>query len=61
LKTTTYTGSAGVTLRLLSWLTGGLSYSYLNQQSLGSVGEDGDRNTVMLTLTASAPTRRIVR
>lgn len=56
-----YTAETGINVRLFSWLSGNLGYSYLNQQSLGTIGQDGQRNLVMFGLTASAPPWRIVK
>ncbi|MBI3596669.1 MAG: hypothetical protein HY203_05905 [Nitrospirae bacterium] len=61
LKISSYTGETGINVGVLPWLSGSLSYSYLNQQSLGTIGQDSQRNLVMLGLTASAPPWRIVK
>ena len=60
-KISTYTAGGGINLRFLSWLSGGLGYSYLNQKSEGSRGNNGERNAVFVSLTASAPSWRVVR
>ena len=57
----TYTARAGLYIRLLSWLNGSLNYAYLNQQSKGNLGEDGERNVVSFALTAVGPSWRIIK
>lgn len=59
LKISTYTAETGLDIRLLSWLSGNLGYSYLNQQSQTNLGQDGRRNQVILTLTAGSPSWKI--
>lgn len=52
----------GIQVGLLSWLSGGVNYSYLNQRTEGGVTDRGARrNQVMVTLTAAAPTLRIMQ
>jgi len=60
---TTIAGGAGLSARFLKWLEGRLSYSYLKQdtESGTSLGEDGERNVYMITLTAIAPTWKIFK
>lgn len=50
----------GMQVSLLSWLSGGVKYSYSNQRTEG-VGTDrgARRNMVLVTLTAAAPLRII--
>ncbi len=60
IDTLTYQAATGVQVLLLSWLSGSVAYSYVNQESNGIVGEGGKRNNVSFGLTAIAPTRRIV-
>lgn len=57
---TSYTTQTGVTTQFLSWLHGNLSYTYLKQQAQGTFGQDGERNVVNISLTASAPPFRIL-
>jgi len=57
----TYSASAGLSMRLLAWLNGSLSYAYLQQVSEGSLGEDASRNLVSFTLTAVGPSWRIMK
>ena len=57
----TFNAVTGVSVGLLSWLSGSLSYSYFNQQSRGIAGTDGERNQVMLTLGATIPSWRLVK
>jgi len=56
-----YEVNTGVNLKIYSWLNSTLSYSYFFQEAKGSIGSTGERNTVMLTLTATAPDWRIMR
>ena len=56
-----YEVNTGVNLIIFSWLNSTLSYSYQYQESKGSVGNTGERNILMLTLTATAPEWRILR
>lgn len=56
-----YEVDTGVNLAIFSWLGSSLSYSYAFQDAKGSLGSTGERNTVMLTLTATAPEWRIMR
>lgn len=62
LKITTQEVGTGIQMNLLSWLSGGVNYSYMNQQTEG--GEDdraSRRNVVMLTLTAASLPLRIMQ
>ncbi len=55
IKITTQEIGAGIEMNLLSWLRGGVNYSYLNQQTEGgATDQDARRNLVMVTLTATA-------
>ncbi|MCH6557729.1 MAG: hypothetical protein IH803_05880 [Nitrospirae bacterium] len=56
----TYQATAGLRVRLLSWLNGNVSYSYINQESNGLLGAGAERNTVFIGLTAIALPWRIV-
>lgn len=56
-----YTAGTGLSMRLLSWLNGSLNYSYLNQQSEGNLGEDGERNVASITFTAVGPSWRMMK
>jgi len=59
LRVSSYETGGGMTAVLLSWLSGSLRYSHTNEHVQGGVGDDGKRNLVMLTLTATAPAWRI--
>jgi len=62
LEVTTQEIGTGIQVSLLSWLTGGVNYSYLNQQTEGgAVGRAARRNLVMMTLTAAAPSLRMMQ
>lgn len=61
LDTTSYEAATGLSAVLRSWLSGGLRYAYLNQRARGVIGNDGERNVVTLTLTASALPWKIVK
>ncbi len=56
-----YEVNTGVNLIIFSWLNSALSYSYFFQEAKGSIGNTGERNTVMLTLTAAIPEWKIMR
>ncbi len=60
IDTLTYQATAGLGVRLLSWLNGNARYSYIKQESGGLVGADAHRNTVFVGLTAIALPWRIV-
>lgn len=53
---------AGISVRFLDWLEGGLSYDYLKQdaETRTTLGRDGERNRYMLTLTATGPSWRLM-
>ncbi|WDT75056.1 MAG: hypothetical protein MPW16_17545 [Candidatus Manganitrophus sp.] len=52
----------GMEVSLLSWLSGGVNYSYLNQRTEGGETDRGARrNMVLVTLTAAAPPLRIMQ
>lgn len=55
-RVSTYEIGAGVDWLLLSWLTGGVSYSYLTQRTQG-VSIEAERNLVIVSLTAAGPWR----
>ncbi len=57
----TYTVQTGVSTRLLSWLQGMISYSYLKQRDQGNFSENGVRNVINISLTASAPAMRLIK
>ena len=52
----TYQFRGGASLRLLEWLSGGVTYSYTNQDSKGSVGNTASSNSIFVGLTATADT-----
>jgi hypothetical protein len=59
-----FTQEAGTEIQvsLLSWLTAGVNYSYLNQRIEGGVTDRAARrNLIMATLTATAPSLRIIQ
>ena len=56
-----YEAGTGVTVRLLAWLNGGVSFSHFNQRALGIFGTEGTRNQAMVTLTAVGPSWNIVK
>ena len=56
-----YEVNTGVNLMIFSWLNSALSYSYFFQEAKGSIGSTGERNIIMLTLTATVPEWRIMR
>jgi hypothetical protein len=53
-----YTASAGLNYLLNAWLSSGLSYSFFRRNSRGALGEDVDRNQVLINLTATLPVYR---
>lgn len=55
-ETDTYQFRGGANLRLLEWLSGGVTYSYTNQDSQGSVGNTASSNTIFVGLTGTAET-----
>jgi hypothetical protein len=57
----TYAGTMGASIGFTEWLGGSASYSYLTQRAQGPAGPDGSRNLVMLTLTATGPSWRLVK
>jgi len=56
-----YTAEAGLSTRFLSWLSGSLRYSYLQQESDGNIGIDAERSFVSLSLTANSSPWRIMK
>ena len=56
IQTDTYQFRGGASLRLLEWLSGGVTYSYTNQDSKGSVGNTASSNSIWVGLTATADT-----
>ena len=56
-----YGGSAGLTMGLLEWLSGGVNYNYFKQDNQGGTfGTNADRNFVTLFLTAFADPIKLV-
>ena len=50
-----YGGGAGLTMRILEWLSGGITYNYFKQDNQGGTfGVDADRNFVSVFLTGFA-------
>ncbi|MFQ5455429.1 MAG: hypothetical protein ACE5EA_04380 [Nitrospirota bacterium] len=60
LNISSFEGGTGINISLKQWLNCSLSYSYLTQNSRGSVGEDTNRNMVILSITTSAKPWRIM-
>ncbi|MFQ5560908.1 MAG: hypothetical protein ACE5FU_10035 [Nitrospinota bacterium] len=58
---TAYYVEGGVSIFLLSWLNGNISYSHLTQKSKGNLGKDGEKNVIKFTLTAVGPSWRILK
>jgi hypothetical protein len=56
-----YEVDTGVNFVVFSWLSSTIKYSYLFQESKGSTGDSGERNTITLTLTAAPEDWRITR
>lgn len=50
-----YTGRAGLDYDVTTWLKGNIGYSYIQQNSLGSVGNEIRRNQAFVGLTATLP------
>jgi hypothetical protein len=57
----TYEGATGVSMSLKPWLRAGLRYSYLAQEARALAGSDGEKNVVMLTVTATGPSWRLAK
>ena len=56
-----YGGGAGLTMRLLQWLSGTVSYNYFKQKNQGGTfGINADRNFVTVSLTAFADPIKLV-
>ena len=58
---TSYQGQAGISVLLLEWLDGDISYSYIKQTSDGTAsgGRDATVNQIFIGLSASLPELRI--
>ncbi|TAJ98311.1 MAG: hypothetical protein EPO39_18600 [Candidatus Manganitrophaceae bacterium] len=62
LRISTQEIGTGIQMNLLSWLNGGVNYSYTNQRTDGGpVDRDSRRNVVMVTLTAASLPLRIMQ
>lgn len=61
LDTTTYRIQSGIDYAFLSWLSGNVSYSYINQKSKGSAASSLTVNQVFLGLTAFADPWLLIR
>ncbi len=57
----TYAGTTGISVALADWLRVSAGYEHLTQKARGLVGSDGNRNAVMLTITATGPSWRVVK
>lgn len=51
-----YQFQGGGNLRILEWLSGGVTYSYINQDSNGQFGRSAQSNSIFVGLTATADT-----
>ena len=51
-----YQARGGVNLTILKWLSGGVTYSYVNQESTGQFGSTAQRNQIFVGLTATPET-----
>lgn len=61
-KISTQEFGAGIQISFLSWLSGGVNYSYLNQRTDGGMTiQDAHRNLIMVNLTATALPLRIMQ
>ncbi|NOY83689.1 MAG: hypothetical protein GXO96_02485 [Nitrospirae bacterium] len=59
-----YGATTGVSTQFLYWLSGGLSYSYIRQETKGALntlGRDGKRNLILFELTIAGPPWRIIK
>lgn len=56
IDTTSYQFQGGANLRLLEWLSAGVTYSYRNQDSTGTVGNTASSNSIFVGLTGTAET-----
>lgn len=59
-----YGATTGVSTQFLYWLSGGLSYSYIRQETKGALntlGKDGKRNLILFELTIAGPPWRIIK
>ncbi len=56
-----YEAGASIDVLWLSWLKGSLTYSYFSQDAAGVVGTDGKRNLILLTLTATGSSWRVIK
>ena len=61
IRLTTFQGNAGVSVAILSWLSGIGSYSYQNQESSGTFGNTAQSHNILIGLTATAPSWRLFR
>jgi predicted porin len=60
-KITSYETGTGIRTAFLSWLSGSLTYSYLNQKGEGIGGVEGRRSLVTFLVTAIAPPWRMMK
>ena len=56
IKTDSYQFRGGVNVKILEWLSGGVTYSYRNQDSSGQFGRSAQSNSIFVGLTAIADT-----
>lgn len=53
IETDTYQFRGGANMRILEWLSGGVTYSYINQESNGNFGNTAQSNQIFVGLTAT--------
>ncbi len=61
ISTDSYQFQGGANVRILEWLSGGVTYSYRNQDSSGQFGRSGQSNSIFVGLTATADTFTIFK
>ena len=61
ISTDSYQFRGGGNVRILEWLSGGVTYSYRNQDSSGQFGRSAQSNSIFVGLTATADTFRIFK
>lgn len=61
ISTDSYQFRGGANVRILEWLSGGVTYSYRNQDSSGQFGRSAQSNSIFVGLTATADTFTIFK
>jgi len=61
IATDSYQFRGGANVRILEWLSGGVTYSYRNQDSTGQFGRSAQSNSIFVGLTATADTFTIFK